>query len=200
MDSLSIKATDRLQTGGLAGAVQVVKDVVVRGCAGFLRKYAGSAPASCRPASAFEDSGAHLIAVSTFRDFEDSGAECDAGCNCLAQGAGAKMLALVASTGGGAQAAPGRCDKLVEQWSAREQVGGWWIPAIPGSFAHMMLYQLLVGVQYDWEDRAPQLMGKREAVVDRGGGWMGSWWGRQRKRDTVEEGRDVSGKSWGIDG
>ena len=30
-----------------------------------------------------------------------------------------------------------------------------------------------------------------------GGGWMGSWWGRRRRRQRVEEGRDVSGKSWG---
>ena len=29
------------------------------------------------------------------------------------------------------------------------------------------------------------------------GGWTGSWWGRQRRRQRVEEGRDVSGKSWG---
>ena len=30
-----------------------------------------------------------------------------------------------------------------------------------------------------------------------GKGWRGSWWGRQRRRQMVEEGRDVSGKSWG---
>ena len=29
-----------------------------------------------------------------------------------------------------------------------------------------------------------------------GGGWKGSWWGRRRRRQMVEEGRDVSGKSW----
>ena len=31
-----------------------------------------------------------------------------------------------------------------------------------------------------------------------GGGWKGSWWGRRRRRQMVEEGRDVSGKSWAV--
>ena len=29
-----------------------------------------------------------------------------------------------------------------------------------------------------------------------GGSWVGSGWGRRRRRQRVEEGRDVSGKSW----
>ena len=30
----------------------------------------------------------------------------------------------------------------------------------------------------------------------RGGGWAGGWWGRRRRRQALEEGWDVSGKSW----
>ena len=31
-----------------------------------------------------------------------------------------------------------------------------------------------------------------------GGSWVGSGWGRRRRRQRVEEGRDVSGKSWAV--
>ena len=36
----------------------------------------------------------------------------------------------------------------------------------------------------------------RGALGASGGGWRGSWWGRGRRRGRMEEGRDVSGKSW----